>query len=49
MTTRGVQHTVNTQRRKIPMKTAKKTQTVQTFVFRPLNKLTTITVEKTMV
>jgi hypothetical protein len=33
----------------MPMNTAKKTQAVQTFVFRPLNKLTAITVAKTMV
>jgi hypothetical protein len=33
----------------IPMKMAKKTQAVQTFVFRPLNKLTAITAAKTMV
>jgi hypothetical protein len=33
----------------MPMKMAKKTQAVQTFVFRPLNKLTAITVVKTIV
>jgi hypothetical protein len=41
--------TVKSRRRIIPMDTAKNTHHVHTFVLRPLNKLATITAEKTIV